>query len=335
MGALLEILVKYLLPYPDPMRRRRMRRAARALISCSPWPEDQARPADVAQLALLRLLRLQREAHRVAAFQNFESTTLLARAAVETCIAGLYWLYSDDAAGRLSGANAKAVRRMLEFMADNDPVTPAALDELVLMIGVPSAPPSLRDMAQAVTRKTSVPFATELYVRLYIPLSTLFAHPTGVAMLRHVGADRQLRDRPDRCWSKRAALHGTDVCTAQLALAIAEQAGMSSAPFLEYAKAHMERTAHPIMTMTSRRALRSIRLSRVPRAYRSLMTLRRSRMSGEYALDTSEQRKSFAKRALDEILQVLDADVGEQMRDQIIDKFAELLADSSTPEPGS
>lgn len=88
MRALLEILVKYLLPYPDPLRRRRMRRAC-ALISCSSWPEDQARPADVAQLALLRLLRLQREAHRVAAFQNFESTTLLAGAAVETCIAGL------------------------------------------------------------------------------------------------------------------------------------------------------------------------------------------------------------------------------------------------------
>ena len=34
-------------------------------------------------------------------------------------------------------------------MAHNDPVTPVALDELVLMIGLPSAPPSLRDMAQA------------------------------------------------------------------------------------------------------------------------------------------------------------------------------------------
>ena len=66
MGSVTLFLLRSLLPYPDLLRRRRMRKSARRLIVSALWPEDHATSLDIAQLALLRLLWLQRETHRAA-----------------------------------------------------------------------------------------------------------------------------------------------------------------------------------------------------------------------------------------------------------------------------
>ena len=220
MNVLLGWAIRYLLPYPDPLRRRRMRKAAKALITFSTWPGDEAESAHVAQLVLLRLLRLQREAHRSAAVRNFEATVLLTRAATETCIAGMYWLGCDDATTRLGGANAKSVARMMQFLSRTDPLLPAAVDDLVRLIAEPLDLPKPWNMADAVTRRTDQPLATELYQNVYVPLSTLFEHPGGLTLLRHVGSAGQPKERPARFWSRRASLHTIDLRTAQLALVL-------------------------------------------------------------------------------------------------------------------
>ncbi|MHB8296933.1 MAG: hypothetical protein ACYDH5_20455 [Acidimicrobiales bacterium] len=78
-GALGRELLLAATPYPDPRRRLRVRKAARRLVTCSPWPGDDATAEDVAQLALLRALWLDRETHRAYRHRHSESAALLAQ----------------------------------------------------------------------------------------------------------------------------------------------------------------------------------------------------------------------------------------------------------------
>jgi hypothetical protein len=93
--------------------------AARSLVDCEPWPDDDATTgADAAKLALLRLLWLQRQTRSAARHRNGEATVLLARSLVEACILGLYCLHKPDAIPRLKAANIKAMGSMpLDFGA--------------------------------------------------------------------------------------------------------------------------------------------------------------------------------------------------------------------------
>jgi len=309
-----------------------MRKAAKALITFSTWPGDEAESAHVAQLVLLRLLRLQREAHRSAAVRNFEATVLLTRAATETCIAGMYWLGCDDATTRLGGANAKSVARMMQFLSRTDPLLPAAVDDLVRLIAEPLDLPKPWNMADAVTRRTDQPLATELYQNVYVPLSTLFEHPGGLTLLRHVGSAGQPKERPARFWSRRASLHTIDLRTAQLALVIAEHLGLSDQPFRGYAQAHMERAAHPMTTYAARGAISRVKVSQIPRAWRAIAALRKSFLSGEYATASDDERKSRARQALDEALPPLSDDPDGETRTRMIDRFAELIAAKREPD---
>jgi hypothetical protein len=86
-------VLRTLLPRPDLIQRRRVRSAARNLVTCSPWPGEDATGTDAAQLAVLRLLWLQRQVRRAVRGRHREASVMLARASVETCILGLYCLH--------------------------------------------------------------------------------------------------------------------------------------------------------------------------------------------------------------------------------------------------
>jgi hypothetical protein len=60
----LRIVILGMLPCPDPVSRYRMRRAARRLVTLRTWPGMDATSEQAAQLAMLRLLSLQRQARR-------------------------------------------------------------------------------------------------------------------------------------------------------------------------------------------------------------------------------------------------------------------------------
>src|ERR1039457_3854277 len=96
--------VRGLLPYPDLPRRIRMRRAAFKLITCNRWPGDDATGNDAAQVALLRLLWLQRRIRRAVRSRHTEEAAYLARAVVDACIIGLYCLHSGTAVADLSAS---------------------------------------------------------------------------------------------------------------------------------------------------------------------------------------------------------------------------------------
>jgi hypothetical protein len=44
-------ILRYFLPYPDPVRRAHFRRDAYELVSCEPWPDEDAKGRVAARLA--------------------------------------------------------------------------------------------------------------------------------------------------------------------------------------------------------------------------------------------------------------------------------------------
>jgi hypothetical protein len=330
VASLARLLLRSVLPYPDPLRRHRLRQAARGLATCTRWPGDDATPEDIAQLALLRLLWLQRQARKAGRWRQAEATALLARACIETCLAGLYCLYGDDQVEKMGGNNAKSFRRLMSYIADGDPISPTLVKEVAATFGTATDLPKLLDMANVVAAKTNESFATDAYHRLYIPLSTFFAHSSGPALLQHVKPDDHLDERPTRVWTIRSALHTSDACMARLALALAERKQIAGAPFVQYANAHMSRSIAPVFVMTGQSMIHSVRLSKIPGAYRSLIALRRYYDGGEAVRDAYPERKARTKAALDEALLILDSDVPKQQRDLILDHFAEVLTQSKS-----
>ena len=112
------MILRCLLPYPDPLRRVRFHRKARKLVTCDPWPGEQAKGPQAAQLALLRLIWLQQQVRRAARWRQSEAAALLARSATETCILGLYCLYNDDATKALTTKDSEGLRNILGYLAD-------------------------------------------------------------------------------------------------------------------------------------------------------------------------------------------------------------------------
>jgi hypothetical protein len=331
-SSIVAFVLRAVVPYPDPLRRRRIRRAARSLISGGPWPGDGAQPLDIVELSLLRLLWLQRATHRAARWRSPDATALLARASIETCIAGLYWLYGDDKVDRMRGQNAKSFQRLLSFIADDDLITPRLISDVADTIGAPAELPTVRRMAEVVSEKTGQSFATDVYHRLYVPLSTFFSHPSAPALLRHVNSRDRRTDAPMHVWSPRTAAHTSDACLARLALAVAERTGRQEAPFMDYGNAHMRRSITPLAAMSGRAALTSVRWSKVVRAGRSLIALRRYYDSGEGARADYAARKARTTEAIREMLSVLDNGVPQQQRELVIEHFAELLARGDSQE---
>jgi hypothetical protein len=326
-------LLRSTLPYLDPFRRRRVRKSARSLIVSARWLGDDATSLDIAELALLRLLWLQRETHRAARARLTEATALSARAAVETCIAGLYWIHRDESAARLRSSNAKSLQRLLAYIAAGDPIPQDFVDEVVAMIGPPGDLPTLREMATTVAAGAAQSFATDIYHRLYVPLSTFYPHPTGLALLRHAGSDELLHDKPLPVWTRRAGAHSADACVAGLAAALAERRGRPVAPFVEYADAHMQRTVAPVFMLAGRSALRSIRWSNAPNAYRAFGALIQYYRSGQAANDTYEERKLRTKRRLEETFRLFGDHLTREQREVILDRASDVIAQTASPTP--
>jgi hypothetical protein len=326
MGDTWALLAPFL-PYADPRRRRQARRAARRLTDRASWPGDDATPAQVAGLALLRLLWLQREAHRCSRRQA-EASALVARASIETCITGLYWLHCEDHIGRARSQNARSFRRLMSPLADGDPIAPGLIDDVAATIGTGPQPPDLRAMAELVAERSDRAVALDLYRRLYVPLSTCVAHPTGMALLRHVDRDQASTEKPGPAWTRRAAAHAADACLGILALEITEQSGRPSAALSAYADAHMRRTPAPIATILGRAVLSGLRRSDLRGTIRQMAALRRYYRSGRAAHDPYEERKLKSAQALAAILVSLS---GEELpaAELIVEHFAEDRARSA------
>jgi hypothetical protein len=147
-------ILQAVLPYPDPGRRRAARKAAQSLVDCVPSPDLDPLPAEIAQLALLRLLWLQRLSHGRSR-RPVDIDALIARASVETLITGLYWLHADEEeAIRAQGDTARAFRRLMDPFADEEILPKTLIDGVAETFGPKAAPPDLLKMAQEVSTAT-------------------------------------------------------------------------------------------------------------------------------------------------------------------------------------
>jgi hypothetical protein len=88
-------------PYPDLIGRSRMRHGARKLVQLRTWPDMAATSDQAAQLALLRLLWLQRQTRCAVRGRHREAAAMLARASLETLLLGLYCNRVPDAISQL------------------------------------------------------------------------------------------------------------------------------------------------------------------------------------------------------------------------------------------
>ena len=323
----LAILLSSALPYPDPRRRRAARRAAGELIECRPWPGNNATPIEIAQLTLLRLLHLQREAHRCNRQQR-EAATLLARAAVETAITGLYWLYGEQDIEPARSENARSFRRLMAPLTDGETISEEVIEEVAATIGSGRGLPSLRDMAELVSERSGRAAARDLYHRIYIPLSTFVAHPSGMALLRHVVADDALGEAPNPVWSTRTARHAADTCMALLALELAEQEERPTAVLTHYADTHARRTIAPFAIALGGAMREHLQPRRLARALRPMAELWRYYRSGRATLDPYSQREAKINKLLLTILVALGCE-GSASEEAIARHYAADLARSA------
>jgi hypothetical protein len=103
---------------------------------------------DIAGLALLRLLWLQRETHRAAATRQFEALALWRAPQSKPCLLGLYALHIEDAPLRLRGGNAWALQQLLAYLSVHDPVMSSVVGVVADALGPPKALPPLKQIAR-------------------------------------------------------------------------------------------------------------------------------------------------------------------------------------------
>ena len=288
------------LPYADPLRRRRIRRAARDLVKCDPWPqEDAITGSNLAELSLLRLLWLQQLCRRELFFRNREAAILLARASAETCLLGLYCLYHEDAVTRVRKANIESLRDLTRFLVHNNIIPEAVLDECLAVLGPKGERLSPFRMAKAIDTKLDGHSAVDFYLRFYAPTSTLFSHANGISLLRHIRPDGSLSDTPMVPWITRSAVRTADACVGIMAIGIAQRIGISSTAFSQYAEAHLNRTMAPLFVLAGRGVRNSWRRSDAIIAARATFDMRRYSTSREATTDGSEIREQRIGQGFD------------------------------------
>jgi hypothetical protein len=127
------------LPCPDLVTRYRMRRKAHGLVTLRTWPDMAASSAETAQLAMMRLLWLQRQTRRAVRGRHKDAAAMLARASVETLFLGLYCLRVPGAVGQLHAGNMKALVDGLAYVEEADIVPAQVIRDCVVRLGEPSS----------------------------------------------------------------------------------------------------------------------------------------------------------------------------------------------------
>jgi len=151
------MLVLSFLPVPDLVSRCKVRRTARGPVKCDPWPGMEATGTDAAQLALLRLLFLQKATSRAVRPRQDEAATMLARVAIETLITGLYCIHEPTAVARLQGEQVRMLPLLLEYLVEAELIPADVLADCIrrLELGDPAKGPSVETMATRVDAATS------------------------------------------------------------------------------------------------------------------------------------------------------------------------------------
>lgn len=322
-------ILRAVVPYPDPVRRRRVRETARSLVGTQPWPSDDAvTGADVARLALLRLLWLQRQCRRTSG-RSSESAVLIARSAIEACILGMYCLGNNDAVPSLKAAAAMTMKNVLGYLVDDELVPQSIVDQaLVAAIGSPKRGLSVEKMARHVESAPNGFRARSLYRRFYVPTSEFFVHANAMSLLRHVQPNGQLHEQPLFPWTRRSAVHVCDACLAILGAAIARQSETPSRALDQYSEAHLVRAVTPIAAVAGsgfRRSATRLRLPGLMTVMWSVWNVRRYVASAQALADAPNDRKVRVSELLEQVSSLFKP---LELPEQVLQLFHDHLVDT-------
>jgi hypothetical protein len=314
-----------MLPSPDLVSRYRMRRAARRLVTLPAWPGMTASSAEAAQLAMLRLLWLQRETHRAVRGRHREAATMLARASVEALLLGMYCLRVPDAIVKLYSDNLKALGDGLAYIEEADLVPEQVIRKCVARLGSPSDRYlSVWGMVTAIDAANGNTAARSIYRRLYVPLSNYSVHANGGTLMRQVSGNGKLRRRPSRAWGRRSPVRAVDAATGFLAADLAEQSGQPHEKLLAYGNRHYRRTLMPMAFM----AFAGMSGSSQPRRIREIVSLGRQvyiyLWTGPASADSIENRAAFVR---ERFVRLLAFEEDPDIPSDTLDPFIEYLAD--------
>jgi hypothetical protein len=318
-----------ILPCPDLASRLRMRRTARGLVTLRTWPGMDATSLQAAQLAMLRLLWLQRQTRRAVRGRHREAAIMLARASTETLILGLYCLHEPKAVSQLHAANIKALGDAFAYFESLGIVPADVIRECAKKLGEPRPAPKVWRMAQAVDVANGNAAARDIYSRLYVPLSHFTVHASGGTLLRHVRRADKLSTRPSQPWNRRSPARVADAATAILAAALAGRAGKAHEKILRYASRHSERAIMPVAVMglgglggQSKHSLVTTIIS----AARPVREMYDYLWHGEGSAHTLTERTAYVRGHFAAMLDATELDLPEGLLDPFIDYVADMLA---------
>ncbi|WP_031102379.1 hypothetical protein [Streptomyces sp. NRRL S-146] len=308
-----------------------MRAAARQLIDCDPWPnDDETTGPDVAKLALLRLMHLQQQVHRAAMVGADEAVVQLARSSVEACVLGVYSLHESNVVSQLKAGYLRAMRSMLAYLVDDGLVTKDVVDQAVSAMGGGANGPGVWAMAEQVDTVPDSAGAVSLYRRFYVPTSTFFVHANAASLLRHVGKDNHLSERPSLPWTRRSAVHIADACMGILSSAIAGREGKKSAMVEQYAHDHLALAYTPVAVAMTRGLRRSLRVSQLPVLVRTILDLRQYAASPQAASDAPQVRETRLRDGFDQLLGLLGLDLPDDIVRLLREDFVTRVLDAIT-----
>lgn len=247
-------------PSYDPLSRRRVRQAARGLVTLTRWPGKEATSKEAAQLALLRSLELQRLTRNSSRLRQHEAAALLARSAVETTIIGIWCICDDNAIKALSKDNAYSLERLMLPLLSSMFLPPDAVKTAVAKLDVPHRF-FIKTPLEAIEKNQGSPVAQSLYEVYYGHLSSFFGHGTGLSLLRHTAWDDRLTEHASFPWAKRSPAHLVDVCLGVLCAAAAGSEHPNYKLFVRYASFHEKRTAIPLGGIAGVHLVRDAELS--------------------------------------------------------------------------
>lgn len=320
------------LPVIDLPSRYRVRRLAVSLVECDPWPGMAATGEHAAQLAILRLRSLQRDTRRAVRDRHTEAATLLARAAIETLITGLYCLHEQDAVAKLQAENIRNLPLLLRFLTDAGVIPPSVLDECIRRLGYgePARGPSVEAMAVVVDKSLGVRAAVELYDRFYRPSSAFAMHSGGLSLLRHVRMDDRLRRRPSRTGARRSPARIADACLGALTANMARRAGRPSQLADKYTERHFDRALTPMVVMSSPGIGKLVMPRQIVTTVRTVRGIFKYARSGEDAADPAV-RVARIRAGMEALLLAGLPDLPEGALDPYLDYVSQKIAAETAP----
>jgi hypothetical protein len=335
--TILKSILLGLIPYADPVRRRRARRTARAVIRTRTWPP---RDADVtgrhfAELALLRILHLQLECRRAARHGMTESSIAISRISIEVALFGLYCVYNEQAIDQIKAKNVAALRNLLNFLVTADVISDSFLKNSLAALGTTKDRLSVSAMATYIDKKWGTAHARSLYTGYYAALSTLFVHANGFSLIRYVRRGGKLSERPRLVWARRSATHSVDTSLALLAIALADTEDSHRTSLKLYGEAHAKRILTPLFVMAGMGVRHSWSLHNGLPVIKAIRRMREYTRSPQAMADTRETRTERIGSGFDEIFRLfhsdeLPDDVIIIFRDYFVNKVVDDIAKQAT-----